>query len=520
MDATEKFLADLKQKWVSGRGNALFVKTNELDFAAKAVISAFRFDYGKDIYVWKRYSGLVSPYGRRIIPNTFDFGGALTYANNLREKSLVIFYNAGEEINIAMRSTSTATIDVLRELLQTCRLTGMGSSVQPVFTGPSFIVPPELEEYFSLVEVPLPNYRENEELLDEAMRNITEITGKDYSFDVPPALKIALINASLGLTRLEAEVALKQAVAFKSFTQDDVNIISKLKTEKYGNKALEHYDNVLNLDDVGGLENLKHWLVKRTPLWESDEAVTHIPRPKGILLTGLPGTGKSLSAKAVASAFGFPLIRLDIGAVFGKYYGESERGMKEALKAVEANAPCVLWIDEIEKGLGVTTDSGGQTREAVAGALLTWMQEHKYDIFIVATANNATSLRPEMLRKGRFDEIFFVDLPTAAEREAIFKIHLKKRVPEFVGDLENLVKASEGYVGAEIEQAIISALIELFGSEKVVTEDYILAALSSTPPLAISRRDVLETTRRWARDAKVVSASIDGVQLPRAGFGV
>lgn len=516
------FRSDLRAAVWSGAGAGLLVQTNEGKFAFDWLCKYYR-DSVKYVYVWTRRAGVRSPFGNRLVPDTSSFADALKYASKLDEKCAVIFRGASEELASAVKASDKLTLDVLRSFVEGTFYKSSSRRVQPVFIGSLFTVPSELAEFFQVLDFPLPGYAELEVMFEQSVaddRRLVEEHG--YDFSVSDVLKRALVNASLGLTRTEAKIAFNHAKFSKSFSSEDVGVIAELKSKKYADKALEYYDSSLNLSDIGGLENLKEWLLKRKPLWLTDPGVTLIPKPKGVLLTGLPGTGKSLTAKAIASVFDFPLIRFDVGAVFGKYYGESERGLKSALKAAEANAPCVLWIDEIEKGLGSSTGGVGegnaQTREAVVGALLTWMQERRSDVFIVATANNLGSLRPEMLRKGRFDEIFFVDLPSEEDRKSIFGVHLGKRVPDFAGDVGRLVAASEGFVGAEIEQAIIAAMIEAFAAGVPVGEAGILAALDATNPLSVSQRELLDSSRRWARDTQAVYAGRGGSTLKPAGF--
>lgn len=520
MNNKNKFIADLKASRWSGAGGALFLRTSEFKFTLDTLVNTFQGNSNsKNIYVWSRKTGIKNPYGR-YVPDTYSFYKALNYAYSLQEYATVIFDNSGNEIIAAMKNTDKFTINSLNVLLQAQFYSSINTRTQTIFIGCIYEVPKESAEYFQVIDVPLPDYEELKQLFIKSLDNDKNLEKFGYNFNVADDLMHGIINASLGLTRVEAQIAFNHVKYSKEITHDDVNLVAQLKSQKYSNKALEYHNNLLDLDDVGGLENLKQWLMKRKPLWTTDESLTHIPKPKGVLLTGLPGTGKSLSAKAIASAFGFPLLRLDVGSVFGKYYGESEQGMRTALKTAEANAPCVLWIDEIEKGLGASTDSGGQTREAVIGTLLTWLQERKADVFVVATANNVTTLRPEMLRKGRFDEIFFVDLPTNLERESIFKVHLSKRLPEFTGNIKELVKYSKGFSGAEIEQAIISALIEVFDAGVEATEEDIIEALLKTTPLSVSQKDMLEATRKWARDSQVVYAGIGEVKMPRVGFSI
>jgi len=253
---------------------------------------------------------------------------------------------------------------------------------------------------------------------------------------------------------------------------------------------------------VGGLEYLKAWLDRRNGAF-SDEARTFgLPQPKGLLLLGVQGCGKSLTAKAIASRWRLPLVRLDMGRIFAGFIGSSEENVRKAIRIAEGVAPCVLWIDEIEKGLSGTSggESDGGTTARVFGALLTWMQEKTAPVFIVATANRITDLPPELLRKGRFDETFFIDLPSLRERAEIFAIHLRRRGrDEGEFDLFELAQEAAGFSGAEIEQAVIAGLYQAFETRGALTQAHVLAALAETRPLSATMSEDIARLREWAR---------------------
>jgi SpoVK/Ycf46/Vps4 family AAA+-type ATPase len=255
-------------------------------------------------------------------------------------------------------------------------------------------------------------------------------------------------------------------------------------------------------EDIGGLRHLKRWLNLRREGFSARAREFGIDAPRGMLLLGVQGCGKSLCARVVASAWRMPLLRMDPGVLYQKFIGESEARLREALQQAESMAPVVLWIDEIEKAFAsASSDSAdGGLSQRMFGSLLTWMQDHSAPIFLIATANNIGQLPPELMRKGRFDEIFFVDLPAAAEREAIFAIHLRKRrrdKSQF--DLGRLVAASEGFSGAEIEAAVISGLYQAFAANTQCTTDHLLAAMQATQPLSVLMREHVEQLRAWAR---------------------
>jgi SpoVK/Ycf46/Vps4 family AAA+-type ATPase len=265
---------------------------------------------------------------------------------------------------------------------------------------------------------------------------------------------------------------------------------------------LEFYPADNSMADVGGLEYLKKWLGRRGKAFSSGAAEFGIPSPKGVLLLGAPGCGKSLTAKAVASAWRLPLLRLDLGRIFSGLLGSSEDNMRKAIKVAEGVAPAVLWIDEIEKGLAgnASGQSDGGTASRVFGTLLTWMQENTAQVFVVATANRIEILPPELLRRGRFDEIFFVDLPGAATRAEILGIHLKRRRRDPAGfDIESLASMSEGFSGAELEHAVVEGLYFAFDEGRELAAADLERAIRETVPLSVTSAEELRRSREWAR---------------------
>ena len=272
----------------------------------------------------------------------------------------------------------------------------------------------------------------------------------------------------------EAENAFALAmVQDGQLNKDDIDVILEEKMQVIRKTGmLEYVQSDLGIDDVGGLDNLKKWLLKRNNSWSERAKKYCIPAPKGVLVTGIPGCGKSLTAKAMSTIWQLPLLRLDLGKIFSGIVGSSEENMRKAISTVEAVAPAILWVDEIEKGLnGVSSANDSGVSSRIFGTFLTWMQEKTAPVFVIATANDISKLPPELLRKGRFDEIFFVDLPTLKEREEIFKVHLKRRLKdkevcaEVKPDrelIQKLALMTEGFIGSEIEQVVISALCDAF----------------------------------------------------------
>ncbi|HYE02358.1 MAG TPA: AAA family ATPase [Phycisphaerales bacterium] len=307
-----------------------------------------------------------------------------------------------------------------------------------------------------------------------------------------------------GLTRRQVERLVYETVCDdRKFDERDVAAVLARKRELlHSGGLLEFVDAPTSLDEIGGLERLKAWL-KQREMGLSEEAAEHgVPPPRGVLLLGVQGAGKSLCAKAVATAWQRPLLRMDVGALYDRYIGESERRLRESLGQAEAMAPVVLWIDEIEKAFAsaASRSTDGGLSQRMFGMLLTWMQEHRAPVFLVATANDIEALPPELLRKGRFDEIFFVDLPGPAARKQIFEVHLRRRKQDpGVLDLDRLVAASEGHSGAEIEQAVISGLFRSFSERRALDARMLVGALEGSPPLSVTMAERMGALREWAR---------------------
>ena len=328
-----------------------------------------------------------------------------------------------------------------------------------------------------------------------------------------------LAKAAMGLTLHEAENAFARAmVEDGKLDISDVEVVLEEKRQTIRKSGiLEYLKPDLNIKDVGGLQNLKRWLVKRNKSWLDSATKYNLPAPRGVLITGVPGCGKSLVAKAVSAMWQVPLLRLDVGRIFSGVVGSSEENMRRAIETAEAISPCVLWIDEVEKGFGSVTGPSGDsgTSARIFGTFLTWMQEKSKPVFVVATANNISALPPEMMRKGRFDEIFFVDLPTHSEREEIIKLHLDRRLTdasvrgEFVSDeasLASLAEATEGFVGAELEQVIVSGLFEAFYENRSVSLADFLKAVRFTVPLSVTQAEQIQHLREWA-NVRAVAAT-------------
>jgi SpoVK/Ycf46/Vps4 family AAA+-type ATPase len=364
--------------------------------------------------------------------------------------------------------------------------------------------PEELKDDVVMLDFPLPDAAE----LEAILKKFSETRG--MKVNLTPLGYEKMVQAALGLTAAQANRVFSKSIVSDGVLDDqDIALVTEEKKQIIReSEALEFYSVTEVPDDVGGLDVLKAWLRLREQAFSQEARAYGLPSPKGIALLGIPGTGKSLSAKMIAGLWRQPLIRLDVGSLFGSLVGESEERARRALRLVETIAPCILWIDEIEKALAHGgLDSGTSTR--VFASILTWMQEKQAPVFVVATANDISSLPPELLRKGRFDEIFFLDLPTEEERQKIFNVHIRKRgrFPEDF-DIPRLSRASEGYVGSEIEQAIIDAMYIGFNDgQREFTTDDIVAAIHRQVPLSVSQRENIEALRSWLREGRAQSAS-------------
>ena len=370
----------------------------------------------------------------------------------------------------------------------------------------SFDLPNELDKYISVIDIPLPEKEhiqsKIQDLLDKASqrKDLAEKFKTNYSKDELEHI----VNSFRGLTLNECEQVCTYCMI--KHTCLDPEAISHQKKDIIRKSGLLDWIEVNeNLENIGGLNELKDWLYKRTKAF-TKEAVDYglPPNPKGILLVGIQGAGKSLFARGVSSFWNFPLLKLDMGKVFSGIVGSSENNMRQVFKVAESVAPCILWLDEIDKGMSGSRSSSisdGGTTSRVLGSWLTWMQENQSPVFIVATANDISNLPPELMRKGRFDEIFFVDLPSSAEREVIFNIHLNKRnrdINKF--DLSTLAEESHNFTGAEIEAAIVSAMYEAFNESREFNTDDIVESLNEIVPLAVTMKEEIESLKLWASE--------------------
>lgn len=494
---TKKIEIDKKIEYlIRARYPLIYIVSHEEQRVEKALmnIAASR---KKNIAFWSVTNGLEYQTGKN--------------DNELREPFKILDYIEKTDFNglIVLRDFHPFLNDftVVRKLKDICRKLKV-SMKNVILLSPILKVPPEIEKEIAVLDYDMPGRKEIAGIIDaitQSTEGLSETTENEKE-------KEKIIDAALGLTALEIENVFAKSLVQTSKLDIDV-ILSEKEQIIRKSGVLEFYKAEEGLNDVGGLDNLKEWLKKRTNSFSEKAREFGLPQPKGILLLGVPGCGKSLTAKAISSLWQLPLLRLDVGKVFSSLVGSSEENVRKAIKTAEAIAPSILWLDEMEKGFSGVSSSGSTdsgTTARVFGTFLTWLQEKESPVFVVATSNNVTSLPPELLRKGRFDEIFFIDLPDSKEREDIFNIHIKKRRRESTSfDLEKLAECSAGYSGAEIEQVIISALYDAFDSETDITTEMILKSISETYPLSKTMSDGIQKIKEWAKSrARFASSTL------------
>ena len=375
-----------------------------------------------------------------------------------------------------------------------------------IFVSYQLRLPPELSRYAVSIPVSVPNDEEILAIIREEARRWSQKNGHEKIKTDNESLD-KLVNNLKGLPHQDVRRLAHGAIADDgAITEADLPEVTKAKFELMDMAGVLHYEfSTAHLREVAGLNVLKKWLEDRRLAARSESQSVQLEPPKGVLLFGVQGGGKSLAAKAIAGVWGLPLLRLDMAALFNKFVGETERNLREALKLANLMAPCVLWIDEIEKGMAEGAENSG-TSKRLLGTLLTWMAERKAPVFMVATSNDISQLPPELIRKGRFDEIFFVDLPEHEVRVNIFRIHLEKRglSPQDF-DLGILATATEGFTGAEIEQAVVSAAYTASARACDVATELVLSAVQQTRPLSVVMAERIAQLRAWAAERAVTA---------------
>ncbi len=481
----------------------IYLVTHEEERAEEAIYKvAQQTAEHRRMYIWTVTRGMVE-YGQSkqtTQHNTVSPEAAIEWVVRQKEAGLYVFKDLHPFIDAP--GTTRWLRDAIASFKNTEKIIILMSPVQQV--------PIELEKEVVVLDFDLPNLGELDQVLSDSLNK----GGKTRRLTAETREK--LLKAALGLTRDEAEKVYRKAqVKVGRLTESEVDIVlSEKKQLIRRNGILDYIEEDETIDGVGGLEELKRWLKQRSDAFTERAREYGLPQPKGMLILGVPGCGKSLIAKTTSRLWGLPLLRLDMGRVYdGSMVGRSEANLRNAIKTAESISPAILFIDELDKafaGGAGSGDSDGGTSSRIFGSFLTWMQEKTSPVFVMATANRVDRLPGEFLRKGRFDEIFFVDLPSLQERADIFKIHLGKRRDDLERfDIEQLAKVADGFSGAEIEQGVIAAMYEAFAQDREFTQLDIIAAVKSTLPLSRTMTEQVTALRDWARQrARPASASV------------
>ena len=457
---------------------------------AEAEIATICTENNRSLLAWSSTEGLVDIGEGRVTqcPDPLD---ALTIMDGLFAKQEPQTVVVMRDLQLHLDHSDPMLVRRIKDILRLAKVNGHTL----ILLGCRLKLPPELDHEITHIEFGLPDAS----ALGTVMDTITASAGLP---DLDPAIRESALANSLGLTTTEAENVFALSLVETAAISPTIIAREKANTLKR-NGLIEVVAAVTGLDDIGGLDHLKEWLKRRSGAFGASAKAYGLPAPKGLLIVGIPGTGKSLNAKATAGAFGLPLLRLDMGCVFGGVVGQSEANLRAVIQTAEAIAPCVLWIDEIEKGFSGSKSSGstdGGTSSRVFGSFLSWMQEKDKPVFVVATANDVSKLPPEFLRKGRFDEMFFVDLPHVTERAQIWDIVIKRhgRKPTDY-DTVALARACEQYTGAEIEAVFIDAMHEAFVEGREPGPADIISAMTNTVPLAQLMDGQITSLRHWAK---------------------
>jgi hypothetical protein len=449
--------------------------------------------FGRPMYRWSLATGLAALGGAAAIAAAGKPGETLQRILGMREPAFFLLLDLDRYLDDAL---------VLSQLREIATRHAQVPHVV-LIAGAAAEVPTELRGVSARMDLNLPTAVEIEEIVHAEAESWGQARQRRVQ-----ASREAIQSLVRNLTGLGyAEVRRLVRMAISDDGQLGLDDAAKLTAEKYRlldqGGVLSFETHTVNPDEVAGLATLKQWLKERKEIFLAAEPVPGLDAPKGVLLLGVQGGGKSLAAKSIAGSWQVPLLRLDFATLYNKFYGETERNLRESLRTAGAMAPCVLWIDEIEKGLATEGDDGGPGKR-ILGTLLTWMAERQEKVFLVATANDIEALPPELLRKGRFDEIFFVDLPSPEVRASIFEIHLKKRGQDVAAfDLPALAQAAEGFSGAEIEQAVVAALYASRAQSVALTTAGVIERIKATRPLSVVMAEKMAWLRAWAKERTV-----------------
>ncbi|NEP03242.1 MAG: AAA family ATPase [Symploca sp. SIO2E9] len=488
---------DQFELFLRARYAVIYIPTPEEERVEAAITLVAKRLNNRAVYVWDFVDGYQNN------PNDQGFGRrnplqALEFVEKIPEKAAAIFilrdfHRFLEDISVSRK---------LRNLSRLLKSQPKNIAI----VAPSVTVPAELAEILTVLEFPLPQASE----IKAELRSMLAATAQSLDDKVIDEL----VRSAQGLSLERIRRVLARAIASGGAIQpEDVELILEEKRQSIRQtQILEFYPAAEKISDIGGLDNLKDWLLRRGGAFTERARQYGLPHPRGLLLVGIQGTGKSLTAKAIANHWHLPLLRLDVGRLFGGLVGESESRTRQMIQLAEALAPCILWIDEIDKAFsGVDSKGDSGTTSRVFGTFITWLAEKQSPVFVVATANNIKALPPEMLRKGRFDEIFFVGLPTQEERRAIFELHLVRLRPHNLKsyDLERLAYETPDFSGAEIEQTLIEAMHIGFSQNRDFSTDDVLEAASQIIPLARTAQEQIQFLQDWAAAGKARMASRD-----------
>ena len=485
---------DLKTLVLS-RHPAIVIETTD-EGRADAQLAAVASDTGLTVFDWTITQGLVRQPGTQAMYGTTDPALMLANLAGLTVPGLFVLKD------FSVHLSAPAVCRAFRELLE--RFADAPSQLSTfVRLGASVELPAEIESEIVRYDLRLPDRDEYRQAIGAVVESLqangrAEVALRPGDYD-------AFASALSGLTINQARQAIAQvAIEDGRLAPDDLTRIIDLKSRVLRNDSLLEYFPVAdNGFELGGFANLRRWLARARLAFTPEAAALNLPAPKGVLLVGVQGCGKSLAAKVISREWQQPLLKLDAGRLYDKYIGESEKKLRQSLTTAESMAPVILWIDEIEKGIapGGGGDADGGLSQRLFGSFLTWLQEKRADVFVVATANDLSALPPELLRKGRFDEIFFVDLPDPAERATILGIHLRLRKQDPARfDLPRIAAAADGFSGAELEQVVISALLRSIQERRPLDTQLLLDELAATVPLSRSRREDIDRLRALAKD--------------------
>ncbi|WP_437187667.1 AAA family ATPase [Planctomicrobium sp. SH668] len=483
---TRIVIEDLRQR-IQAEFPALLLQTYE-EQRWEDEIAELAFELDRGLVCWSSISGAMPPLGADI-----ESSNPVEFLKQIRD------YPANHLFLLKDLHPYLNEPEVIRAMRE-CLMALSGQQKTLLLMSPVKEVPIELVKDLTVIELPLPG---DTEIRDELL-TVLAIQSEQVQRRFEPQQIDRMVQAVLGLTVGEARKAFLKA--FLKFDVGTDQILPLLVAEKrhliQGSNLLEFFDLEEDVADIGGLDGLKEWIEQRASAFTADAQARGISTPRGVLLAGVQGCGKSLSARAIAMTLGFPLVRLDVGSLLESARGSSEQNLRDVLKLMDHVAPAILWLEEIDKAFGgYDAESGSDaTMSRIVGRFLTWLQEHTSPVFVVATANNISALPAELLRRGRFDEIFFVDLPNYQERCEIYRIHLQKRgwKPEKFA-IEDLAEQSSGYSGAEIEQVVNSAIIESFAANRLMSQKDLDDARERTVPLSVTMEDEIFHLREWAR---------------------